>query len=832
MSWNPLNLYNLQARTRLADQSRRTVFQQKWFAKRELRAYHVPNITEIQLIQRHWKAQLPLRLMTEKEKERTPPIQALAFAELERRVDVVVFRSHFASSIWQARMLVVGGNVMVNGERHALQCRYPARRLELGDMVTVKPSVIPTLRPAKAVEEAEGGEGTSGEATPEADGEGEKAGEKAGAEKAGAKTKKKAEGAPDAENTEKEDDAAAEKFVKGVSKSNGTDGAPDADGNKAEDSLGTADIAAADKKAPPKKKVNLEKYNAEHPQALPFTEVPFMSPWMFIPPYLEVSYNTCSAVLIRSPLPQPDHVEVPSPFPPDVHALAFEWYTKKKRAKTKRPNLNEPVVVNGQAVRLKPKFELMMRRRLKAEKDRVKQARFSREAKDKQREAHKGQVEDLKAGLQVDAQAKKKSRTGKTENGNGREGRAKADANLLMQRAFATLLQGLKNTSTARFLLHTSYRPIRTSVFTDPEPRRRLDFATKNDMPVPPELQSAVDALRSMYEGSLGDRLKAIESQVELTVPTNQAFIIRLDGVSFSKFTVGMVKPFDARLKDALVDVTKDLVWKFNPLMGYHSSDEISLVFAAAEPVVGDRYDENGDPEGSEEGKKDTIEDAANAEDGEDAKSKLGPSRRKKQKKAGGPVERTHIYSGRCQKLASITASYASARLNHHLAKRDWSDRDAKVQERMTAGEAFFDGRVVPLPNLSQAMECVFWRSNFDGFRNAISSVAQSLFSSKELHGKNIPSLVELIASKGVDVYKDFHAKYLFGTFVKRELFELEGFTDPRTGSFVKQPVIRGRLRTGSFNWADYTPEERVKFVAAKYWVDGKRLPPKDDLAS
>lgn len=95
-------------------------------------------------------------------------------------------------------------------------------------------------------------------------------------------------------------------------------------------------------------------------QGLPFVPHPFMAPWMFIPPYLEVNYPTCSTVFLRSPLPQPDRVEVPSPLPPSVHQLGFEWYNTIKRRKTKRVD-GSPLVVNGKTVMLKPKFDRMVR---------------------------------------------------------------------------------------------------------------------------------------------------------------------------------------------------------------------------------------------------------------------------------------------------------------------------------------------------------------------------------------------------------------------------------------------------------------------------------------
>jgi ribosomal protein S4 len=118
MSWDRHNLYNLIHVKQDPESTnlRKSVFQQRWKAKRELRAYHVPNISEKQLIDRHFNSKIQLQHLSRAEAERVPPVQALGFAELERRVDVVVFRSHFASSIWEARRMVVEGHVKVNGE--------------------------------------------------------------------------------------------------------------------------------------------------------------------------------------------------------------------------------------------------------------------------------------------------------------------------------------------------------------------------------------------------------------------------------------------------------------------------------------------------------------------------------------------------------------------------------------------------------------------------------------------------------------------------------------------------------------------------------------------
>ncbi len=114
LAWNRQNVFNLM-RKRLPDLSKKSVFQQRWIAKRELGAYHIPAITQRQFLERHFKVELPVQKLTRKELEKVPAMQALTFAEMERRLDVVVFRSHFARSFWGARRAVSSGKVKVNG---------------------------------------------------------------------------------------------------------------------------------------------------------------------------------------------------------------------------------------------------------------------------------------------------------------------------------------------------------------------------------------------------------------------------------------------------------------------------------------------------------------------------------------------------------------------------------------------------------------------------------------------------------------------------------------------------------------------------------------------
>ncbi|RKP38977.1 hypothetical protein BJ085DRAFT_9960, partial [Dimargaris cristalligena] len=181
----------------------KTVYQQQWVAKRETRAYHDSHTTE-----RSWLSIQIAATEAEVAHRQHPQAASLMFSPMERRLDFIVFRSHFASSIYMARQMVRHGKVTVNGRKVDL----PSYTAADGDVIQVNPAAVCTL-----------------------------------------------------EKTAKEGE-------------------------------------------------------------FKFKERPFMQPWMFIPDYLEVNYNTCSTVFLRDPLTRPGRTELPSPFAPDVHALAYEFY--------------------------------------------------------------------------------------------------------------------------------------------------------------------------------------------------------------------------------------------------------------------------------------------------------------------------------------------------------------------------------------------------------------------------------------------------------------------------------------------------------------------------
>lgn len=66
------------------------------------------------------------------------------------------------------------------------------------------------------------------------------------------------------------------------------------------------------------------------PYKTPWAPRRFMSPFAFIPRYLEVNQNICAAVYLRHPVARLGSAEVPTPFPSSLSQLAFNWYLRRR----------------------------------------------------------------------------------------------------------------------------------------------------------------------------------------------------------------------------------------------------------------------------------------------------------------------------------------------------------------------------------------------------------------------------------------------------------------------------------------------------------------------
>lgn len=71
-------------------------------------------------------------------------------------------------------------------------------------------------------------------------------------------------------------------------------------------------------------------FDPSKPYVTPWRPRDYMAPFAFIPQYLEVNQNICSAVYLRHPVARRGTAEVPTPYPIGVNQLAFNWYLRRR----------------------------------------------------------------------------------------------------------------------------------------------------------------------------------------------------------------------------------------------------------------------------------------------------------------------------------------------------------------------------------------------------------------------------------------------------------------------------------------------------------------------
>jgi tRNA(His) guanylyltransferase len=96
-------------------------------------------------------------------------------------------------------------------------------------------------------------------------------------------------------------------------------------------------------------------------------------------------------------------------------------------------------------------------------------------------------------------------------------------------------------------------------------------------------------------------------------------------------------------------------------------------------------------------------------------------------------------FDNNLQKMASISASIATMNFN----KVRWA--------RGIEKNALFDARVFQIPHIKEVHNNFLWRQ-LDCTKNSISTVAQSLYSHKELHGKTCNMMQEMIYQKSKEL--------------------------------------------------------------------------------
>lgn len=226
---------------------------------------------------------------------------------------------------------------------------------------------------------------------------------------------------------------------------------------------------------------------------------------------------------------------------------------------------------------------------------------------------------------------------------------------------------------------------------------------------------------------SLGDRMKGnYEARTQTHLMRRNYTIIRIDGKAFHTYTAGLEKPFD---KDLMRDMDLTAAYLCKNIQGakfaFVQSDEISLLLTDFDTLQTDAW-----------------------------------------------------FDYNVQKMCSVSASMATSVFNKmrlmHLFTRTIAESEITWKclpkdSIESQKEAFFDSRVFQVPNKSEATNYFIWRQQ-DTTRNSIASVAQSLYSAKELHGVNTTEMQELIHQKGQN-WNDLEPYYKRGRVIVKESF-------------------------------------------------------------
>lgn len=215
---------------------------------------------------------------------------------------------------------------------------------------------------------------------------------------------------------------------------------------------------------------------------------------------------------------------------------------------------------------------------------------------------------------------------------------------------------------------------------------------------------------------ALGDRIKGFyEDRTRIKLPRRTYTIIRIDGKAFHTYTKGLKRPFDQDLIDDMNSTTEYLCKNIQGAkFGYVQSDEISLVLTDFDTLQTDLW-----------------------------------------------------FDGNLQKMASVAASMATARFNQLRLIREAKEGGDLVGSQISQFQmAMFDARVFQITSAIEVENYFIWRQQ-DATRNSISSVAQSMYSPKELNGKKTNDMQELIFEKGTN-WNDFSPREKRGSVIRK----------------------------------------------------------------
>lgn len=194
---------------------------------------------------------------------------------------------------------------------------------------------------------------------------------------------------------------------------------------------------------------------------------------------------------------------------------------------------------------------------------------------------------------------------------------------------------------------------------------------------------------------SLGDRMKAYENVFRPKLVPRSCVIVRIDGRAFHTWTkkFGAGKPFDKTVMQMMMDSAVKVANDMQGFkLGYVQSDEASFLITD--------FDE---------------------------------------------LETQGWFDYNHSKIVSISASVMTCWFNRYVVQNVLED------DKKKDCPAFFDSRAFVVPD-SDVTNYFLWRSR-DWSKNGVQMLARSMFSQKDLHGKNLDQMHEMIKLKGNSWY-------------------------------------------------------------------------------
>lgn len=251
-----------------------------------------------------------------------------------------------------------------------------------------------------------------------------------------------------------------------------------------------------------------------------------------------------------------------------------------------------------------------------------------------------------------------------------------------------------------------------------------------------------------MKKDELGDRMKEdYESRTRMMLPRRTYTLMRLDGKAFHTYTKGFERPYDLSLMRVMDNTAIALCKQIqNAVMAFVQSDEITILMTDFATIKTDAW-----------------------------------------------------FDGNIQKITSISASIATVAFNNGMYL------DEEILAPMSK-VAYFDSRVWTMPTPSEVANCFIWRQQ-DATRNSIQMAAQSMYSQKQLHGKNTSELQEMMFQKGTN-WNDYPVGFKRGRIILKEKIENVPIVPPRFKSMKEfldsEPTEM--LTVKRAKWASFEP--------------------------